>query len=247
MVKIAYTASCTIADDVLARNTQENTGRGLPFIGEVAPVAPRLAIVGGGPSIAEHVDELRAFDGEVWAINGAYQWCRDHGIPASFYTVDALPWLAKDCRGARRAILAAHCDPEVFDALKDAHIEIVRLGDDGLVHGTTSAGTAPIIAIERGHRHLTFYGCESSFGDTTHAYGEGRTRPSRLAISCNGQTFVTSPQMLMQAEELSAIIAAAPDVFAERSGGLLRAMIADPDYDISAATRDVHHAIGLPA
>jgi 3D (Asp-Asp-Asp) domain-containing protein len=247
MVKIAYTGSCIVADDVLASNTRKNTGRGLPLIGEVAPVAPRLAVVGGGPSIAEHVETLRTFDGEIWAINGAFQWCRSHGIEATFYSVDPLPWLVDDCRVARRAILAAHCAPEVFADLKNAHIEIVHLGADGLVHGTTSASTSPMVAIQRGHRHVTFYGCESSSSATTHAYKECRVRASRLAVECGGQTFITSPQMLMQAEELSAIIAAAPSIFSECSGGLLRAMIASPEYDISAATRDVHQSIGLTA
>jgi hypothetical protein len=79
----------------------------------------RLAIVGGGNSIKEHVDELRSWDGDVWAVNGTINWCMDNGIKAAFYTIDAQPlenWVYPLHR-IKRAVLAADCNPDVISKL----------------------------------------------------------------------------------------------------------------------------------
>jgi hypothetical protein len=48
---------------------------------------------------------------------------------------------------------------------------------------------------------------------------------------------------LAQAELLAELIRSAPGVFCDRSGGLLSALVADPEYDIVAASKDIHEAI----
>lgn len=242
-MKIKFQGLSRIDEPTLARHHAYAMGLGLPMVGEIQPVAERLAIVGGGLSVAEHIDELRRFPGEVWAINGTFHWCRAQGIFPSFYTIDPSPKIEGMCLGAEHAILSTRCDPSVFRALKGKQIELTHVGPGGLEGGATSAATAPIVAITRGHRHVMFFGCESSYGQQSHIY-ENKSPSSLIDVVCGGHHYVTSPDMFMQAELLCDVIKTAPLVFDEHSGGLLGAMVRH-DWDIVAASKSIHTQLGL--
>lgn len=233
-MKINFTSiGCVTAAD-LERN--EDYARRLGFKMEPA-ASQRLAVVGGGPSVSDRIDELSAWEDEIWAINGAFGWCLKHGIDPAFFSIDPLPQTAAHGRGATRAVLATWCHPNTFDALKEAQISAVRPKS----HGATSATAAPAMAIEAGYQDVVFYGCESSFGEQTHAYGN-RGIGNLMKVSCNGEEFLTTPDMMMQAEFLGELIRQAP-CFSERSGGLLSAFIASPEIDVIAATPLIHKAV----
>lgn len=234
-MRISFTSiGCVPAAD-LERN--EDYARRLGYPKWSPAASQRLAVVGGGPSVADHVEELTKWDGEVWAINGAFPWCLSRGIDAAFFSIDPLPQTAAHGRGAVRAVLAIWCHPNTFDALKGAEIVAVR----PVSHGATSATAAPAIAIVAGYREVVFYGCESSFGESTHVYGN-RGIGNLMRVACNGHEFLTTPDLMMQAEFLGGLIRQAP-MFTERSGGLLSAFIASPDINVIAATPDIHKAV----
>jgi hypothetical protein len=236
-VKINFTSvGCVPAAD-LERNEEYARRLGFP---KWSPAAPqRLAVVGGGPSIASHVEELAAWDGDIWAVNGAHRWCRDRGIDAAFFTIDPQPVTTLLAVDVERALLATSCDPSLFDALRDADVEAFKLG----LAGATTATAAPLIAAEKGYRSVTFFGCESSYGGETHAYPHNmRDLKSLMRVRCNGQDFLTTPDMMMQAEFLGELIRAAP-MFEDRSGGLLSAFIASPEIDVIAATQRLHDSL----
>lgn len=235
-MKIDFVSSgcVTVAD--LARNEDHARRLGFP---KMEPAAShRLAVVGGGPSVVDKLDELSTWEDEIWAINGAFGWCLKHGIDPAFFSVDPLPQTATHCRGATRAVLAMWCHPDTFDALRDAEVSAVRPRS----HGATSATAAPEIATDAGYREISFYGCESSFGETTHAYGN-RGIGNLMKVACNGHEFLTTPDMMMQAEFLGELIRMAPLLFKDCSGGLLAAYIASPDIDVLAATPAIHRAV----
>ncbi len=234
-MKINFTSNGCVPAADLTRN--EDYARRLGFPKMEPAASHRLAVVGGGPSVADKLDELSAWEDEIWAINGAFHWCLRHGIDPAFFSVDPLPQTAEHCWGATRAVLATWCHPATFEALKDADISAFKPRD----HGATTATTAPEIAIEVGYREVSFYGCESSFGETTHAYGN-RGIGNLMKVSCNGHEFLTTPDMMMQAEFLGELIRAAP-CFKDCSGGLLAAYIASPDIDVLAATPAIHRAV----
>jgi len=234
-VKIDFTSDGCVSASDLARN--EDYARRLGFPKMEPAASQRLAVVGGGPSVSDMVEELSAFDGEIWAINGAFGWCLKHGIDAAFFTIDPLPQSAAYGRGATRAVLATWCHPNTFDALAGADISAVK----PVAHGATTATAAPAIAVEAGYREITFYGCEGSFGETTHAYGN-RGVGNLMQVSCNGQEFLTTPDMMMQSEFLGELIREVT-CMKERSGGLLSAFVASPEIDVIAATPDIHKAV----
>lgn len=237
-MRINFTPLPCVSDEDLRRNAEYSKSLGLPTLGEA--MHPDLAVVGGGPSIKGHVEELRSWPGELWAVNGAFQWCRANKINATLFTIDPLPGVADFCELALRAVLSTQCDVTVFNRLRDSYVETID--PDDYPCGPTTASTAAIVALRRGHRRVSFFGCESSFGESTHAYDTGRAH-SLLEVVCNGQTFRTSPQMMQQVEYLAAQIRVAPDVLVDRSGGLLSACISDPDIDVIAASRSIYEAV----
>lgn len=202
---------------------------------------PPLAVVGGHPNVADHIEDLRAWDGDVWAINGAWRWCEDRGIRASFVSIDPTDHVLRYIAGARHAILARHCDPRCFDAVVDA--ECADIGLDAVISGPTTASAIPHLAVMRGHKRVCFFGCGASFGTATHAYADQVPPTHRLRVQTASGVFETDSGLLVQTEWLAGFIRAAPHVFSERSGELLSALIADPDYDITAASRDIHEAL----
>lgn len=187
----------------------------------------RLAVVGGGHSVVGHVEELRAWQGDIWAINGAWRWCRESGINAMFFSVDPKPELAPLVGG--RAVLAPHCDPEAFKAADEAYRA------PGPLPGPTSAVAATAVSVASGYDGATFYGCEGSYGETTHVYQDEPVN-DLVRVECGG-SWLTKLELILQTEQLASVIKRFPERYAERSGGFLAALIRHGDYDITHGTR----------
>lgn len=224
-MKLTIRVKCHVPEEDRERNTKASVGWPEP------KGSGHLAVVGGGPSVRDALSRLETWPGEIWAINGTWRWLKDHGIEATYFSCDP----ADDSsliRGAQRAVLAAHCHPNMFKAAPETYRW------SGETYGTTTATAATIIAPRCGFSEVTFFGCGSSYTNITHVYQAEETQ-HYLLIRCNGQEFLTKPEFLLQAEQLAAAIRAAPNVFHEESGGLLRAMIADPDWDAIAGSRNL--------
>lgn len=201
---------------------------------------PSLAVVGGGPSINRHIETLRNWRGDIWAVNGTYQWCRKHGIAAAFYSADATPDVAELAQGAKRAILADVCDPSVFAACPNAEV----FSFTARTPGPTSTTTTLTVGIDAGFTEITYFGSESSYEGRTHAY-QDLPVPHLLKVKCGPDEYLTEPEFLVQAEVIAAAIRAAPHVFKEQSGGFLSAMVEHGEYDAIAASLAFHQSIIL--
>jgi hypothetical protein len=241
-----YAMQGLVASDIQQQSYERNAARGLrPFV----PADPGawkdepLAVIGSGPSVAERIDELRAWPGPRWAVNNAFQWCREHGIEAMFLTMDpgpADPTWRWDFRPGEKAMVALTCDPGLFDALDHCDVTVFGNGEHGIASASTSASAALTLGPLLGYRKVTFFGCESSRAEgMTHVHGN-HTAERWLLIECGGQRYVTNPQMALQAEGMAMIIRACPHVFAERSGGFLRALIENAgEYDLIASSDQI--------
>jgi len=213
-----------VSDEQVTKNIDNATGLGLKELGP-GPIVP-LAIVGGGPTINNHIETLRNWSGDVWAINGAFGWCRDHGIDATFVSVDPHPIVAKWAEGAKRALLHKQCPVEAFDALKGAD---VTLFDSNGCTGTTVAAAITAGAKTR-HESITVFGCESCYQpDKSHAY-QNEDRPERMIVAASGSFYFTAPDFYFQAQKLAELIRGLDGYVKEESGGLLRAFIKSPDH-----------------
>lgn len=194
------------------------------------PHAHPVAVCGGSPSLVEHLEELRAWPGDIWAINATADWLASQGIEATLFTVDPV-----HCQSSvRKRLLATACDPRIFSQ----HVECFAMCEDedgGVPGGTTSATRAPALALRLGYPGAVFFGCESSLGKTSHV---DRNEPlgEALIVRADGVDWVTRPDYYLQAECLSHLLTEFPQVFTSKSGGLLDAMVRDPNWEVVAVS-----------
>lgn len=233
-MKVRWVAEILVTPERTDYNISKSKERGLPEISEAR--RPPLAVVGGGPSVVEYIEEIRTYK-DVWVSGSAFPLIHSLGIDATFFTIDQVPEMVKECQGAKKAILATCCDPIVFDYLKDADVQVFDLHHSGpnANHHATTVTAAPKIAIDMGYTDITFYGCDSSYRKTTHAYRAPfyEDHKDALRVECNGKSFLTNPGFLMQAEFMCQIIRMCPQVYKLRGDGLLAEMVINPDYDIT--------------
>ena len=219
--------------------------RGIPEIGAAGPAVGALAVVGGGPSIAGQVDRLKDWPGEIWAINDTWAWCADNGIDAAFYTIDPRYIIAPEvAHRIERAVLGDICDPSLFSALSHAELEMVRLGEDGIPTASTSMASSLLIAAHRGHKSVTLFGGDCSFGEQTHVNKDEHDRGEFLWISCGGKEFKTAPHFMVQAEFLSWAARLLSRGFLSVEGdGLLPALVEHGDYQVTHVSRALNERL----
>lgn len=217
-----------------------NRSLDLPAIkpGVVGVAAHKLAVVGGSPEVNKHIDELREWDGEILAVNGSWQHLYDHGIKSTFYTIDPV---AFPPRKVEKAVLGDCVNPSMVKDLADDGVEIdlVWIGRDQIQNFSTSAATVPMFAFWRGHKEVTFFGCGSSYDGKTHEYKDERSLVDVLWVECGGEEFETSPQMIMQAEQMAETIREFPQFLKVRGRGFLGALVEHGDYDITHISRNM--------
>lgn len=242
-MKIKFTFKQAESSEELSANTARTRTLGLPEIHGGIARRPRLMVLGGDPYIEDRLEEIKSWDGDVWAINGAFQWARRHGINATFFTIDAAAVVATLLDGVERAVIASFCHPSVFDRLMSQGAEVHTFdtgsGHGEIGHSATSATASPHAAVICGYSQVVYYGCASNYRDgRSHTYKQDNF--PLVEIRAGGETYRTNAAFFGQAEFLAAAIRAAPHVFSERSGGLLGALVADPDYDITAVSREIY-------
>lgn len=227
----------------LESNTSYSESLGLPSVEQFEAVGP-LAIVGGGPSISTYKYTLQSWPGTVWAVNRTWKWCKDNDIDAVFFSFDPNPSVADMVEGATKAILGDRASPEVYDRLKGKRV----WRGEGRLGGTTSVGAAIVSGFKCGFENVTMFGCEASYQpNQSHAYAHFEP-VDELVIWVDGMHFITNPQMLMAAIELSNMIKSNPEFMREKSGGLLRAMIESPTpYQIVGCTQSFQDKIDMAA
>ena len=91
----------------------------------------------------------------------------------------------------------------------------------------------------QGYRQTVFFGCEGSFSERSHAYmDEQELQDFRFIVQCGGKQYLTAPDLYMLTTQMAALLRLSiNDAFTERSGGLLRALIACPDHEIVKVSR----------
>lgn len=101
-------------------NIAANAGRTLPQLDFA-----RVCVCASGPSLADHIEDIRARKSAGWhvaAMNGSYNFLRQHGIVADlFFMVDARQGknlhFIEDPDPKTTFVIASQCHPEIFDYL----------------------------------------------------------------------------------------------------------------------------------
>lgn len=189
-----------------------------------------VAICGGGPSLAGCLDELREWPGDVWAINYTADYLLERGVDCTFFTVDPSPMRTT----AAKRLVATCVDP----ALAAGDVQCFALCEHepgGVPGGTTSAGRAATLALRLGYPGAVFYGCDGSFEGADHV-DRNEARDEVLIVRANGREFHTYMDLYDQSRGLAHLLTEFPAYFKSRSGGLLDAMAADPDWSVVAVS-----------
>lgn len=214
---------------------------GIPRIPKEKPHGGRLAIVGGGPSIINHLNELRAWNGPIWAINNTAAWLVRQGISAIMITVDPAPPEQFDTEGVDYALLASYVHPKLRDKFAEVGIfDLYEIDpENGIKGGTTTASRACSLATYLGFFDVTLFGCEGSFQIGQDHVDRAENRPDIFIIKAGGVDYATYAEWMMQSELLAKLVTLAPNVFKQKSGGLLQAMVEHPDWEVVAVSESL--------
>jgi len=211
-----FEIDCVADKDTRQAHIDSALKRNLPWVVTRKRRKGKVAIVASGPSVTDYVDELKAFDGEIWGINRAFEWMRHRGVkPTGFlgvdpewFLVEALPNIPEDAT----YYLAAQVHPDVFDHLKGRNVRLWFMADSQVKlpwgtdqfqiwGGSTCLSRAPNLAYVLGYREVHVYGGDSSYTNKTHVH-EGEGLPSNIVLfNVDGEIFPTSKAMISQACE----------------------------------------------
>lgn len=266
---IELEVTANVDPNILVENARCNSGR-FPWL-EPAPAHGRhVVLVGGGPSLAEYVDELkfRQSQGQwIWALNGSWRWLEANGIRCGTQVLmDARPEnVALVAPDTYEKFYASQVAPEVLDAAKDGDVWLWHVGTPGMAEmlerefparamllggGTTVGILAMSLAYALGFRFVHLYGFDSSYRD-----GEGHAYPQALndgekvvEVQCDGETFRAAPWMVAQADEFAEV---APQLHAlgvtltVHGTGLLPKVAASMVRPRGEADTEIEHKGGL--
>lgn len=219
-------SSCIVDGAGRADNLKSNLQRGFAICQPTPTREGALAIVASGPSLSEHLSELRSWPGEIWAINGSYDFLLTQGIvPDGFFAVDPLPGLAeyvKNPQPKTTFYIASTCDPSVMDALAGHKVSLWHGAseDDSMYParsplvsgGTTAVTRAPFLALMLGWRDITLFGVDSSYApESPYCYEWGTykedTRAPIHPVMINGEgPFFSEVGLLKQVSQLNAML-----------------------------------------
>lgn len=111
--------------------------RGLPTSLHCINTAREWAVVGGGPSINDHVDTIRALKQRgvaVVSVNKTHDWLLERGIvPWGHVLLDPKDWVAGYVARPRKDVryfVASQCHGDVFEALQDYPVFLWHAGQD---------------------------------------------------------------------------------------------------------------------
>lgn len=227
--RLSVKAICSTDANSVRQNMEAS--KEYPFVTSKAK-GESLAIVGGGPSVARKLPDIKKHD-DVWGINHMGAWLNRRNIAAAMISVDGGEMSGVACE---RAFLASCCHPDVFKQFPVVEkFDLAEYVAGGVSGGTTTATRAAVLALRMGYRKITFYGCEGSYAKDYHI-GK-KVDIDREVIVRAGKDYRTSVPMMLQAEEMADMIREFPGVFKEKCGGLLRGMIKHPDWEVVAVSK----------
>jgi hypothetical protein len=215
---------CNTPDSTLTSNILYNAARDLPWVAFEPVRSDTIILCGGGPSIADHLDDIRkhqAAGTTVWAMNGASSFLRDNGIePDAQVIADAKPETVElydpECK---LHYIASQCDRQMFEQGGEVRLWHLAISEDmdkwfpkkrreaggyALVGGGAAVGNSALcLAYVKGYRSMHLYGYDSSHReDASHAYEQEMNRfiPT-TDVEWADRTYRSSVAMKAQAEK----------------------------------------------
>lgn len=236
-------------------NVQAALARGLPELRELPPTDIPVVICGGGPSLLDHIEELRArqrIGQHIVALNGVHDLLLHAGItPWAAMCCDSRPEDVRFFRKCSRTTdyyIASRCDPLVFSALRGRNVTLWHdVGVQSLVPGGLLIGGGSTIGVKAlavafvlGYRRMHLYGFDSCYRDGAHhAYPQPMNDGEDVqTATVAGRSFRAAPWMIHQAQQfgqLSLMLAAEGCEIHVHGDGLLPCVARDMQRQMEAA------------
>lgn len=142
-----------------------------------------IAIVGGGPSVKRHLDDIRKFK-YVMAAGSSHDFLVENGIVPNFaVSTDSKPETSLYFQNPQKGVaylIASVCPPALFDWLKDYDVQMWHFNeqvDPPHYRGETSIGWGCMVgvvciqmALWLGFQEQHYFGYDCCLEETTHAY-----------------------------------------------------------------------------
>lgn len=215
-------AVCNTATEALLANVRKACKRDLPWFEVADEHDGHVAILGGGPSLVDKIEEIKwrqSIGQQVWVLNNAHAALKDAGIRYDAQVLlDARPDNAAFITEADRYLVASQCDPSIFNVLWHQRVTVFHVNSPGMVDllspekvraaylvggGTTVGMNALALAFLKGYRKIHLYGFDSCYRDGKHhAYSQPLNDGERASEAMyNGKTYFCAPWMIGQAQE----------------------------------------------
>lgn len=121
----------------MRRRVDSAMARGLPTSLHCINMAKEWAVVGGGPSINDHIGTIRRLKREgvaIVSVNKSHDWLLSHGIvPWAHILLDPKDWVSQYVQRPRKDVryfVASQCHDDVFEALKGYPVFLWHAGQD---------------------------------------------------------------------------------------------------------------------
>jgi SAM-dependent methyltransferase len=240
-------------------NVRANCEAGWQQVHPFEPNADEVMIIGGGPSLAEQLEEikrLRASGAKLVTLNGAYNWALEQGLKVSAtVVVDARAFNARFTHPVQDDtlyLIGSQCDPEVLEGLprdrtwmwnttaesiQDILEEVCGPGKwFGVVGGCTVLLRAIPLLRMLGYQKFHLFGCDSCVTEDgrhhSYAQPENYGAPTFNAI-IGGRRFTCTAWHIAQAQEFMDLVRIMGHEFEiEVHGEGLLAWILQHGYDI---------------
>ena len=239
-IGLTVTGACNTEREEMRRNVLMN--QCWPRVRYMSPYFPPCAVVGGGPSVKDNLNLLRDWPGDIFAINETAAYLSDHGIKSYLYMIDCHPVQVRAGIHIKGAILATQCNPSQFIY---SNIRVFDMVDDsigGVEGGPSAACRAPHLFLRMGYEKIYFFGCDSSFFDTTHITGDtSEMKENLLIIRVNGIDYITNIVFMLQLEQLVLMFKKHPQFLFNASGGLLKAVLEHDKYEVVGISEDLRN------
>lgn len=213
---------CNTPDETLNGNIYANTRKPLRWLAAQPERSEALILVGGGPSISDHLGDimwLKKSGGKIMAINAASKWLTSKGVEVDYQlTCDAKDETATlvDPK-ANEHLFASQCSPLTVDRVTHPilyHLDTPKCEDQfpadkrkrggyALFNGSASSGvTALPVGYGLGFRTFHVFGYDSSNrAGKTHAYAQDMNKViPNMTVNWCGTEYEASITMKAQAE-----------------------------------------------
>ncbi len=199
------------------KNIDSAIRRGLPDLQAYKRHSGVWHICAGGPSLRKEIKKIKRLGKMVVSVNGTHDYLLSKGVqPDIFVLTDPQAHCTRFVKNPQRQVvylIAAHCDPAVFDALVGYTVLVWYPLDYELpvpvsIGGGTTVGLRAInIGYTLGYRDIHLYGFDGCVRQSHHAYPQPQNDGDEIRdVKWRGKTFRMTDWMCAQAENFEELL-----------------------------------------